>query len=199
MKQRLKDASKAYLTAESLSDQQIDALQSIIENVGHTNLNKPLRNQNKLAGIAAAVLILALTTMLLPLKENDSSLIIAHEVAKNHIKLKPLEIQSEHFNEVSDYFTQLEFSPIDSDYLAQLNIDMLGGRYCSIQSNTAAQFRYKDSSGEFVTLYEVEYDESRYGAIPQLEKNENPIVHYVKGLTIEIWVEKGILMASVKD
>ena len=32
-----------------------------------------------------------------------------------------------------------------------------------------------------------------------LEKNEKRIVHSIKGLKIEIWVEMGILMASVKN
>jgi len=82
---------------------------------------------------------------------------IAMEVAPNHIKLKPLDVETDSMERIRRYFTDLEFVRVESQLLASSNLELLGGRYCSVQSV--------------------------------------PVVVNVKGISVRIWVEKGLLFA----
>lgn len=148
---------------------------------------------------------------------NESTQIIANniaeEVALNHLTLKPLDKESTIVAELQNYFTQLEFSPFESKYALTLGAlngkRLLGGRYCSIQGVTALQMRYAntdssditmtESSNGAATLYQVNYEPSIHGAIPNVENNQAPIQISQRGLNIQIWLEKGLLMALVGE
>jgi hypothetical protein len=121
---------------------------------------------------------------------------IAVEVAKNHIKMKPLEIETSAMSDIERYFTQLDFYPIRSRQFNASAFQMLGGRYCSIQGITAAQLRYHDPQGRYVTLYETYYDSARFPPLPDVDKGGTPLKLYESGLEIMLWVEKGLLLVS---
>lgn len=129
---------------------------------------------------------------------SDVSLTIANEVAKNHIKLKPLEVTSNSLPTIREYFTELEFSPVKSLWYQRRASELLGARYCSIAGATAAQIRYQDSSGGLQTLYEAIYNSDIHGDIPDIDKGETPLKIAVKGVKTEIWVEQGLLMATAQ-
>ena len=175
----LKEASKQYFENQQLSVNQLSDLEQLMQQATTNNQVSATQGSKRwlnrtLVSSAAMVMLAILVALLYPSAKGDLSLTIAKEVAKNHIKLKPLEITSDDFARVSGYFTELDFSPAPSDHFAQLGMDMLGGRYCSIQSVTAAQLRYQDDQGKLVTLYEVGYDPSKFGDIPILE---NKMLH----------------------
>lgn len=195
MNKPLKQASQEYFAKQSLSDSQIDELLDS-SYLSRTESKPRLFKKYFSASSAATVLFAILVWLLYPGINNDLSFVIAKEVAKNHLKLKPLEVTSDDFEQVKNYFTELDFSASPSDYLSQYDLKMLGGRYCSIQSVTAAQLRYQNKNGEALTLYQVGYDKDIFGQLPDIRK-DSPIVHYVDGLQVKIWVEKGLLLASV--
>jgi hypothetical protein len=76
---------------------------------------------------------------------------------------------------------------------------VLGGRYCSIQGVTAAQLRLRDQAGWIRTLYQVPYEVSRFGVLPDIGAGEQPKLTQVRGLTVELWVEKGLLFALTRE
>lgn len=127
---------------------------------------------------------------------------IALEVIENHIKLKPLEVSTQSFNEVQIFFDKLDFMPSQSNFLEaswQLNErQMLGGRYCSISGDSAAQLRFKNDD-QIYTLYEVGYDEKLFGKIPVISAGEKPKEVIINGLKASLWVEKGLLMVLVTE
>lgn len=133
----------------------------------------------------------------------DSVREIAMEVVKNHLKLKPLEVETSSMVEVQHFFNQLDFLPQRSTTLAQRFLlgdgAMLGGRYCSIKGVTAAQLRYRGSTKEISTLYEVGYDPLVFGVIPDVIAGEVPLDIVVKGLQVSLWKEQGLLMVLVQD
>lgn len=140
-----------------------------------------------------------------PLDQQHGQLIsdIASEVTKNHIKLKPLEVKSNTLQPLRQYFTELDFTPQFSQKFGSLAgiRDLVGGRYCSIQSINAAQLRFKnsdDKASPWSTLYQVEYSPDIFGAIPKIELGETPLVTYSRGLKVSLWVEKELLMVSVE-
>jgi len=152
-----------------------------------------------------------------PQRQQQMVASIAFEVTKNHIKLKPLEVTSQDFNTVRNYFTQLDFSPQLSLHFPQLTstvLTMAGGRYCSIQSETAAQLRYRSSpepsaagpsntepspTEKWSTLYQTQYSKNTFGQLPHIEQGQAPIETYSRGLKVNIWVERQLLMVSVED
>lgn len=199
MKQNLKSASRDYFTQETLRDSELEKLEAIIHQADARSAKNKTTTPTAIAASILILITVSLSHLFLSNTDNkEISVAIAEEVAKNHIKRKPLEITSNKFSDVSAYFTELEFSPAPSQLFASNNYIMQGGRYCSIKSVSAAQLRYTNQQGEAVTLYEVGYDKSKFGELPHIEYNEQPIVHYVKGLEVKIWVERGLLMASVK-
>ncbi len=123
---------------------------------------------------------------------------IAREVARNHLKMKPMELESSSMTEVGHFFTRLDFNPITSQVFPIGEDRLLGGRYCSIQGITAAQLRYRDAQGQPVTLYETAYDPQQFSTLPDVDKGGQPLVLYAKGLKMAIWVEKDVLFVSAQ-
>ena len=148
--------------------------------------------------IAAAVIVFLLAFLLAPLvsEQDDVRERIALEVATNHIKLKPLEIETSNIEGIRDYFTKLDYLPVNSRLVGDAGLELIGGRYCSLQGITAAQLRLKKPGSDTVqTLYQTEYRKDIFESMPLLEEGEAPVDIYVKGIRIKIWVEKGLLFA----
>jgi len=75
-----------------------------------------------------------------------------------------------------------------------------GGRYCSIKGVTAAQLRFaSESDGKVSTLYQVPYEKALFGSVPAIESDDSPMVLASKGLNVQLWVEKGLLMVLVEE
>ena len=164
---------------------------------------KPVLQATIAGAVAAAITAFLVITLLyspgsmenIPMTER-----IALEVARNHIKLKPLDVETDSMDGIRRYFTDLEFVPVQSTLLASADLELMGGRYCSIQSVPAAQLRIKvPYSNRLQTLYQTEYRKEIFGTLPVIENGHVPVVVNVKGITIHIWVEKGLLFALTSE
>ena len=49
------------------------------------------------------------------------------------------------------------------------------------------------------TLYQTEYKEDIFGPLPVLEDGDAPVTVNVKGVSVRIWVEKGLLIALARS
>ena len=67
---------------------------------------------------------------------------------------------------------------------------MLGGRYCSIQGQAAAQLGFASNDGIHHTLYQVPMDEQMLGTLPFTRQTND--------LVVEIWRDGALMMVSVK-
>ena len=79
---------------------------------------------------------------------------------------------------------------------------LAAGRYCSIQSVPAAQLRITSpDSNQLQTLSctQTEYRKDIFGTLPVLENGDTPVTVNVKGITVRIWVEKGLLFAQARS
>lgn len=126
---------------------------------------------------------------------------IALEVARNHISLKPMDVSTDSMNGIRDYFADLDFVPVESTLLPAATLKLLGGRYCSIQSVPAAQLRMVPTSSDDAvqTFYQTEYREDVFGPLPTVEDGDVPVRISVKGIDVDIWVEKGLLLALARE
>lgn len=209
MKTSLKNASKKHFEQQLFSDTQLVTLEAKLVGLQVTSSveikqglgAKALKDNGKimpLLSMAALVLISLITLFLFNGNRADLGQSIAEEVVANHVRLRPLEVESNDFLETSAYFTQLDFNLRPSKVLANKDVEMLGGRYCSIKSQIAAQLRYRDNKGKALTLYQVGYDEGEFGQLPSVDSLETPHVFYVDGFKVMLWTETGLLMASVE-
>jgi len=133
---------------------------------------------------------------------------IADEVAGQHLHLKPLEVEAANLDQVRRYLNQLDFRPVASDAPALADLNLQGGRYCSIQGVPAAQLRLRpagsqgkaSAEGDGVqTLYQARYDPERHGPLPDRDRGETPVQVRARGLTVLLWVERGVVFALVRD
>lgn len=221
----LKTQVQAKITSEQLSSEQLRNLMAMQLSSNNESLKKnlPTGRAGKywLTSIATSLLVLmAIVSLwapitsspLLPdgLTQQQSSLAkqIAKEVVKNHIKLKPLDIQTQSITDIQQFFTQLDFSPVSSQQLVNPLLQshggptahqLLGGRYCSIKGVSAAQLRYQQNDNALSTLYQVGYDAKLFGDMPISEQDQPPQNLFVHGLMVSLWVEKDLLMVFVSN
>lgn len=196
----LKNAVNDFIEQEHLTEEQLQQLISQQTTVSASPYHPRRTSRLSRLIIATACLLIGFSIALhyVTVRQTpDITQLIASEVAKNHIKMKPLEIKSQSMTDIQGYFKQLDFSPVSSQALNPSIRTMLGGRYCSIQGVTAAQLRYQGEDGQLYTFYETLYDEATFTHIPHVDRGESPIEVYTKGLKVKIWVEKGLLMALV--
>ncbi len=201
-KQHLKDEIEPI----QLSDAQLQHLLILQEkspNQKNTirSKNKPLLVRYKSFCIALVLLVFVVLGIFTNQQWQREQLLqsIAEEIALNHYKLKPLEVESQSFSELNAYFTKLDFSPTSSDLFQLGKNNLIGGRYCSIQGISAAQIRYQNSNGSYTTLYQTINMNGRFDAVPDVEKGQTPIETHARGYKIRIWREKGLLFATVNN
>lgn len=193
MNKPLKQSVQDYLASHTLSEQQLQQLESISAQV------KPVKTQNSFKYIVAtatvvASLALVLLVTLLISEKDDVQQRIALEVASHHIKLKPLDVETNSIEGIRRYFKTLDFLPVNSSLVNDAGLELIGGRYCSLQGISAAQLRVKKPGSNVVQmLYQAEYRKDVFDNMPQLEDGESPVEVFVKGIKVKIWVEKGLL------
>jgi len=203
MKKSLKHAIQDKLENVALNAQQLEQLDQIQTNLQGSDetvlSNKKPQPRFWLSSAFIAIVISISLFSYFSTKPGSSETIqrIANEVAQNHLKMKPMEVQTSNMSEVQNYFTKLDFLPLPSQQLSK-PIQLAGGRYCSIQSSTAAQLRYKNKKGSYVTLFETPYDPKLFNQIPNLDKGEEPVTTYARGIKVTLWVERGLLMVSTE-
>ena len=195
MNRQLKQAVIEHFESCSLSDDQLCRLESLVKPAAPVSVRRlsviPL-------AAAAAVVVFLLAYLLTPLliEQGDVRERIALEVAGNHIKLKPLEVETGSIEGVRDYFEKLDFMPVSSVVVSRSGLELIGGRYCSLQGVTAAQLRVQQPGSDDVqTLYQTEYIRDVFSDMPVIEEGGEPVELYVKGIKVKIWVEKGLLFA----
>lgn len=196
MTNKLKESVKNYLEPKKLNKQQMDELKKLM----HQSVEETPRAKFLKANLVAAFLIVVIASSIfwVQMKENniDVAQLIAEEVAYNHVKMKPMEVSSASLDDVRSYFSKLDFSLSSSQFVADNDLVLMGGRYCSIQGNAAAQLRMKDGeTGNVQIVYQAPYDKELFRSLPNLYEGQTPIRHHVNGIAVDVWVEQGILFA----
>lgn len=204
MNDTLRDAVRREVGRQKLSKSQQEALAQLQQRTAAEQMAKPrsvhaLRTAAR-ASLAACALLLGFWLYLSPGDHPPQPQRIADEVALNHIKLKPLEVQSESMRELQDYFTELDFAPLENDMLRSARYQLLGGRYCSIEGQPAAQLRVLDrSSGEVHSLYQTHFDTELFGELVRDGLETTPLARSARGMEVDIWVEHGLLFALTRQ
>ena len=159
MRQPMKQAIRDRFEDIELSKEQLDELAARFAAEEPVPAKKPA--WLRVPAVAAAMIVLAIGGLFstqVYQSHQDQVLLqsIAEEVAENHLKLKPLEVQGDDLPSVLGYFTNLDFQLLASPRITANSGDrLLGGRYCTIQGIDAAQLRVAASDGTLSTWYEA--------------------------------------------
>lgn len=196
----LRKAVNARFQRERLDADRLAALRAMQSGAGQRDAG---RRRWLAAGVAALVVaVVAGTFQALDRQRSGSGerllVAIAEEVAANHLKLKPLEVEGTDLATVLDYFTMVDFQPVASPRLGRENETLLGGRYCSIQGVTAAQLRYESPDGRLSTWYEGTLPEESLASLPDVTAGASPARFNIRGMDVAIWREHGLVFAEAR-
>ncbi len=202
MQKPMKQAIREQFEDIELSEAQLDELQKRFAAEEPAPAKKPA--WLRLPAVAAAMIVLAIGGVVgtqVYQSHQDRVLLqaIAGEVADNHLKLKPLEVEGDDLPSVLGYFRNLDFQLLASPRITGNAGDrLLGGRYCSIQGIDAAQLRVIAGDGTLSTWYEATLPADKLRRVPDLDAGERPAEFVERGVDIRIWQESGIVFAEAK-
>ena len=207
----LKSALKKHYQQKTLSEDKLDkllALQQESSVVPHTTLDSTLCNQAqnnrswiqrikeylqsrfnfKAPSYALASLALcALIITLMPMPVSGPSILA--EIAGHHQQPSSINIKSSSISEIGNQLSKLSFALIHSSKLSSDVWEFLGGSYCSINGELAAQLKVLNrEENKIYTFYQAEYpDELMLDAAISSITNE-------QGVEVSIWKEEGLLL-----
>ena len=193
MSEPLKQAVRGYLENQQLDPHKLNELLALQQ----ASL-KPAKWYRKpmFRSVAAGIAVLGLATILwlaIPDQYTNINDAIVQEVIKNHIKAKPLEVESAQFSKVSAYFSELDFIPSLPSQNVQ-GLALQGARYCSILGESAAQVRYEAQTGtEMITVYQVDASARAFDEVNLMLDNNATLQTTTKGLDVTMWRENGLL------
>ena len=159
-----KQAVQHHIDEVNLSEGQLNQLKALMDTSDETDTqNKLWFGWLSIATVAVFFLMFTVSTWVVDQPTNMVQR-IAEEVVHNHLKLKPLEVKTDSIDGVRQYFSKLDFMPIDSALVNDPSLSLIGGRYCSLQGLTAAQLRLKEDTNKTIqTFYQTEYREEVFG------------------------------------
>ncbi len=194
MKKTMGDAFKDHYEKIHLSPRQLASLRKLQEPEHKPSSPSPFRFYGAWALGLAAALFLVLFTLYFIEDYRWSRYMekVADEVILNHIKNLEPDVHSASLNQVRNMLPKLDFNLIDSAQPDNAHLTLEGGRYCSIQGRLAAQLRLKrEETGQRFTLYQIPSP----GGLAILKER----VFSRDGLTVRIWMEKGLLLAMAGE
>lgn len=106
-------------------------------------------------GLAAALAAIGvgLGALHYHLQQRDIADLVLAEVAMNHNQGLEVEVASQDYSALQTRMDRLDFSLAPPEAVGA-GFDLIGGRYCSIRGNIAAQLKLREkSTGEVLTLY----------------------------------------------
>ncbi len=172
MSQLDKQIREHYLQ-QSLSE---ESLQSILYGGQSLHSRAWLQRLIPLAAVIAALLV-ALSLFWKPTNLTDA---VAAEIAKNHNKQLAMEIKSGDYRELQTELDRIPFSLKLPEKTIRSKFTLVGGRYCSIQTELAAQLRLSNNdTGAPCTLYITKLTDS----LRQLK----PTTRTVKEVKVKLW------------
>ncbi|MGL1935377.1 MAG: hypothetical protein OCD01_10160 [Fibrobacterales bacterium] len=101
------------------------------------------------------------------------------EIKMNHLKGEQPTIKTDNYRALSTHLNELAFAIPQSKRLRDYSL--IGGLYCSVQGNRAAQLKLNSPSGSTVTLYVTQAKGTLESLTDDTVKDEN--------ITVSVWQE----------
>ena len=181
----LEDKLKDYYSSKSLSDEKADLLLE-----GKKQVKQPLRFYGMIA--ASIIFAVIMINLFSNYSERSLEMGVVKEIAMNHNKRLAVEYTSSILDDLVEKLTKLDFKLTEAGTEIYGKYELLGGRYCSIQGNLAAQLKIQDKESKKIeTLYIS-------GLNPELDKIDPSDTDF-DGVNIKIWKDNGLIYGKASD
>ncbi len=193
MTQKLKETIKEYYEEHNLSTTQLLQMQNIQKKLD-SQFNRR-RRPHTLWAIAAGTAVLLLGAFIFFNTTSHRTYIaeLISDIAYNHNRNLEMEIKSDSLKDIASYLSRLDFSLIYPARLPQDNWEMIGGRYCQLKGQFAAQIKLRNKSNQkMYTLYQIEKPHDIKNIADFSE-------HFAKGVKVNLWGERGLIIALAGD
>lgn len=175
---RTNENIKKYYSSKSLSEEKVKLL------LGNQTKKRGLGDIIKFA--IAAMLIIGFVFTFMQFQSTGIENLIVKEIAMNHTKELKVEFLSDNLNYLQAKLDKLDFPLDKAQSVLSDDYTLIGGRYCSIQGNLAAQLKIKNNeTGSIETLYVT-------GINSDLENVKHTNVD-TDGVNIKIWQQDGLV------
>lgn len=194
---KYEDTIKKYYQGQQLSEQAInnilardDQESEFSPSLFRRLVGNPSRIKFAVAVMMVSMVITAVISQFYHSNKDISQLVLA-EISMNHKKRLDAEFVSEQYIELNSLMDRLDFK-IQPPLQILETYALLGGRYCSIQGELAAQLKVKDKiTNEVATLYVTPLT-------PRLERVQQQILTY-ENITISMWQKRGKFFGLAQD
>jgi hypothetical protein len=193
MNQKLKKSIKEYYEKHNLSTTQLLQMQNIQKKL-YSKFNRRRRLHTHWAIAAGAVVLLFGAFIFFNTTSHRTYIAeLISEIAYNHNRNLEMEIKSDSLKDIVSYLSRLDFSLIYPARLPQDNWEMIGGRYCQLKGQFAAQLKLRNKVNQKIyTLYQLE---KPLGSKNIADFSE----HFAKGVKVNLWSERGLIIALAGD
>lgn len=179
---------KNYYQQAELSEAQLQKLLALQQAVdGEKDKISASSSWRRAAYMAAAVVLATLLFIFNGEQQTELEQRIAQEVAMNHNKALAVEYQADSYQVLAQQMDKLDFTLRAPDAAFKEGLTLIGGRYCSIQGELAAQIKMEDEAGQVYTIYQTRSNE----ALQSIGQNRLSF----QQVEIRIWQEQGLLFA----
>lgn len=186
---------KAYYEQNQLSEEQLQKLAAMQDKVPTAQQEAPTVQEQippkqwlRSSALAAASIMLVVMLFIVN-GQNDVGIAerVAQEVAMNHNKALAVEYQTDSYEVLSQSMGKLDFKLRAPTAGFNEGLALIGGRYCSIQGELAAQIKMVDETGRVYTLYQTRSNKMlKVISADQVQSDQ---------VNIRLWQEQGLLFA----
>ncbi len=179
---QLENRIKELYGRKKLSDQQLKQL-----------LNQKVSSRPQKKTLQLTVFALAASLMLVfgyyfgihpEIQKNRIIKAYAEEVAYNHLKESAPKIYTDQTSSLNEQLSKLNFE-VTFDERLQRYGNLIGGKYCHIDDQIAAQLRIEDKDSNPLTCYQFKQQYNH-----QFDQSIN-----TKGVTVHLWTKDEVVIA----
>ncbi len=120
------------------------------------------------------------------------------DIVDNHLSYKSLKYNTNSIWELADKFSYLGFMLSDSQSIIAIDGKLTGARPCLILNIPAVQLRYQSTNNLWTTVYQTRYEKGIHGLIPDISKQQKPLIAIKSGVQVALWQKDGLLFATAE-
>lgn len=190
-KQSLKQHSNDYYQSQQLNQKKLDRLIELSDSIVSEKSNKV--NWHTIAAALIVTVAIIFTAQQFKTSNNVSQL-VPQEIALNHSKQLALEFKANSYQSLNSMMHKLDFKLLPSTNTHLKGLNIVGGRYCSIQGNLAAQIRLTDQNGKLYTLYQTPLTSALTAAL----NTEKTDTYLADSIEISQWQENTLFFGLAR-
>ncbi len=184
-----------YYQSQQLNEAKLSQLLDLADNAEtqEQQSRRWLRQRNLAIAATLLVFTFAIAQFIQPAKISTHELaaFVSKEIALNHNKRLAPEFVAQDYTLLTQQMDKLDFRLLASDRVRDLDLQLIGARYCSIHGQLATQLKLIDEEGVLHTLYQTQLNDE----LSRLPED----TYLVNGVKVEQWQEGGLFFGFAES